>query len=78
MSRDEKHILVGKRLGLEEDAIPDFITPIGQVALFNWLKEDYPTEFSNFPIQRYIQSEPDKLLNAAYAFFLEEAKDGPE
>ena len=70
MSRDEKHILVGKRLGIEEEAIPDFTTPIGQVVLFNWLKEDYPTEFSNFPVHHYIQSEPDKLLNTAYDFFV--------
>jgi hypothetical protein len=66
--RDETHLFVGKKLGLEEANIPDFTTIAGQTVLFNWMKEDYP-DFE-FDLQSSIISDMRKLLDTAYGFLL--------
>ena len=70
MGRDEKHLFVGKKLGLSESDIPDFTSVAGQVVLLQWMKEDWP-EFE-FDLRK-ISSDPTNTaaaIDAAYEFLI--------
>ena len=68
MGRDEKHLFVGKKLGLSEADVPDFTSVVGQAVLIKWMKEDWP-DFE-FNLCESVQGAPEKALDAAYAFLL--------
>ena len=73
MERDEKHLFVGKKLGLEEFVIPDFTSVAGQYVLFGWMKEDYP-DF-NFDLTASINNDPKRLINEAYDFLIKRSEN---